>query len=151
MQILEKVYFCFRIMPYGAPKIRAVKKEKKLYLWDWSSCETEGARFENMVASHLLKYCHFMEDTQGYKMELRFLRDTSAREVDFVVLQNKKPLFAVECKAGEKSLSPHLLYFKERSKIPNFFQVHLGSKDYEPQKGVRVMPFVQFSQILNLK
>jgi hypothetical protein len=30
------MYYCFRIPPYGAPKIRAVKKEQKLYLWDWS-------------------------------------------------------------------------------------------------------------------
>jgi hypothetical protein len=34
-------------------------------------------------------------------MELRFLRDTQAREVDFVVVRDKRPLFAVECKTGE--------------------------------------------------
>jgi hypothetical protein len=31
-------------------------------------------------------------------MELRFLRDTDKREIDFVVIKDKKPLFAVECK-----------------------------------------------------
>ncbi len=36
-------------------------------------------------------YCHFVEDTQGYKMELRFLRDADKREVDFVVLKDKTP------------------------------------------------------------
>ncbi len=75
-----------------------------------------GFRFENLVASHLLKYCHFIEDTQGYKMDLRYLRDTDGREIDFVVLKNKKPIFAVECKSGEKNLSPHINYFKERSR-----------------------------------
>ena len=144
IKILEQVYFCFRIMPYGPPKIKAVKKEKKLYLWDWSTCLDQGARFENMVASHLLKYCHFIEDTEGYKMELRFLRDTSRRELDFIVLKDKSPLFAVECKTGEKAISKSLLYFKERTKIPQFYQVHLGKKDYEPQAGVRVLPFIQF-------
>ncbi len=150
IQILEKVYYCFRILPYGPPKIRAVKKEKKLYLWDWSACETQGAKFENLVASHLLKYCHFQEDTQGYKMELFFLRDTDKREIDFVVTQNKKPVFAVECKNGEKYTSKHIQYFKERTAIPYFYQVHNGKKDYTPSQGVRILPFLTFCKELDL-
>lgn len=142
--ILEQVYYCYRISPFGPPKIRAVKKEQKLYLWDWSEITSMGARFENMVASHLLKYCHHLEDTQGEKMELRFLRDTDCREVDFVVLKNKAPLFAVECKTGEKSLSNSLRYFQERTKIPIFYQVHLGEKDYSPLDRTRILPFVRF-------
>lgn len=59
------------------------KKEKKLYLCDWSTVEETSPRFENMVAGHLLKYCHFLEDTQGERMELRFLRDIEKREIDF--------------------------------------------------------------------
>jgi len=58
LQILENLYVCFRIAPYGSPRVRAVKKSAKLYLWDWSSVEAVGPRFENMVASQLLKYCH---------------------------------------------------------------------------------------------
>lgn len=72
---------------HGAPKIRVVKKEQKLYFWDWTQSPEGGARFENLVASQLLKFCHFKEGTEGYKMELRFLRDTDSREIDFVVLQ----------------------------------------------------------------
>ena len=97
-----------------------------------------------MVASHLLKYCHFVEDTEGDRMELRYIRDTSKREIDFVVLQNKKPLFAVECKSGEKPLSPNINYFKQRTKIPKFYQVHLGSKHIEKEKGVEIIPFLIF-------
>lgn len=150
VEILEKVYYCYRIMPFGSPKIRAVKKEKKLYLWDWSVLENDGIRFENMVASHLLKYCHFIEDTEGDVMELRFLRDHHRREVDFVVLKNKKPLFAVECKTGERQVSPAISYFKERTNIPVFYQVHLGTKDYLSEKGVRVVPFLKFCNELGL-
>lgn len=43
--------------------------------WDWSAVEEAGPRFENLVASQLLKYCHWIEDTQGHVMELRFLRE----------------------------------------------------------------------------
>ncbi len=150
LEILDKVYYCFRILPFGSPRIRAVKKEKKLYLWDWSEVSSEGIRFENMMASHLLKYCHFIEDTEGETMELRFIRDHDRREIDFVVLKNKKPLFAVECKTGERSLSPAIKYFKERTSIPQFYQVHLGTKDYQPEKGIRVLPFTKFAAEINL-
>ncbi|HSF19972.1 MAG TPA: DUF4143 domain-containing protein [Vicinamibacteria bacterium] len=102
LTILGNMYVCFRISPYGAQKVRAVKKERKLYLWDWSSVEDQGPRFENLVASQLLKYCHWIEDTEGHSMELRYLRDTDKREVDFVVLREREPVFAVECKSGEK-------------------------------------------------
>lgn len=143
--ILDNLYYTYRIAPYGSPKIRAVKKENKLYLWDWSVIENKGTRFENMVGSHLLKYCHFMEDYYGERMELRFLRDIDKREIDFVVLKNKKPVFAVECKTGEKQLSPWIKYFKERTPIPAFFQVHLGTKNYgDPTTGL-VIPFEKFA------
>ena len=145
--ILEHLYYCFRIAPFGSPKIRAIKKSKKLYLWDWAAIEEPGFRFENLVASHLLKYCHYKEDNDGYKMELRFLRDKDGREVDFVVLQDKKPLFAVECKSGEKQKSKAIAYFKERTPIPKFYQVHLGKKDYgDASNEGRVLPFVKFCE-----
>lgn len=144
--LLEQIYYCYRILPYGPAKIRAVKKTSVLYLWDWSEVENPGFRFENLVASHLLKYCHYIEDTEGDKMELRYIRDIDGREIDFVILKNKKPVFAVECKTGEKSFSKHLFYFKERTSIPQFYQVHLGTKDYV-NENCRVLPFSTFCEI----
>ena len=148
--ILDSLYYCFLISPYGAPKIRAVKKEQKLYLWDWSQIEEPGFRFENLVASHLLKYCHFLEDTQGHKMELRYIRDHSAREVDFVVIKNKKPLFAVEAKISEKSLSPHISYFAERTPIPKFYQVHSQKFSKNISDKISILPFVDFCKLIAL-
>lgn len=149
LEILERMYYCFRIPPYGAPKIRAVKKEQKLYLWDWSLVEKKGARLENFLACQLLKYCHFIEDTQGHRMELRFLRDTDLREVDFVVLKDKKPVFAVECKSAQDNLSPALVYFRERTPVTEMYQLHLGTKDFEKQ-GIRVMPLIRFLKELRM-
>lgn len=149
LAIFERLYYCFLIPPYGSPRIRAVKKEKKLYLWDWSVVPDKGPRFENLMASHLLKYCHFMEDRDGYDMELRFIRDTDRREVDFVVLKQSVPLFAVECKSGEKTINPAIFYFKQRTPVKRFYQVHLGVKDYKKQ-GVRVLPFHTFCREVGL-
>lgn len=101
------------------------------------------------MACQLLKFCHFLEDTEGDKLELRYLRDIDGREIDFVVIKNNKPLFAVECKTGERQVSKSIHYFKERVEIPHFYQVHLGKSDYL-SAGVRVMPFVKFCQSLKL-
>lgn len=151
ISVFENLYITYRIAPFGSPKIRAVKKENKLYFWDWSANADIGPRFENMVAGHLLKYCHFVEDTEGYNMELRFIRDTDRREVDFVVLKEEKPLFAVECKTGERNPSAACAYFRERTDIPLFYQVHLGEKDYgSAETGTRVLPFTTFCRELNL-
>jgi predicted AAA+ superfamily ATPase len=151
LAILERVYLCFRIPPFGAPRIRAVKKEQKLYLTDWSRVTGSGERFENFVACQLLKYCHFIEDSEGFPMELRFLRDTDKREIDFVVLKEKRPLFAVECKTGERGISPAVSYFRERTVIPSFYQVHLGTKDWgDAERNVRVLPYHVFCKELAL-
>ena len=90
-----------------------------------------------------------MEDTDGFSMDLRFLRDTDKREADFVVLKEGKPLFLVECKTGEKNINPALFYFMERTQIPKFYQVHAGERDYE-KKGVRVLPIHKFIKELSL-
>jgi predicted AAA+ superfamily ATPase len=149
LTILENLYLCFRIPPFGAPRIRAVKKERKLYLWDWSMTPEGGPRFENLVASQLLKLCHYVEDVEGHAMELRFLRDTDKREVDFVVLRDRKPLFAVECKSGDRDVSPAIRYFAARTAIPRFFQVHLGERHFETGKAT-VLPFATFCRELRL-
>ena len=151
ISFLENVYYCYRIAPYGAPRIKAVKKEQKLYLWDWSELESDGARWENLVASHLLKFCHYHEDTAGDRMELRFLRDVTAREIDFVVLKNKKPVFAVECKTGEQKLSKQVKYFSERTSIPKFYQVHQGTNSRSLSDQIHLLPFTEFCKIEKMK
>lgn len=149
LNILENLYVCFRISPFGAPKIRAVKKEQKLYMWDWSICEDKGARFENLVASQLLKYCHLIQDTEGFKTELRYIRDTDKREVDLVVIKDKKPIFAVECKLSDDSISKEMRYFKDRLNIPLWFQVHNGESHYE-KDGIEVIPIEKWVRKLGL-
>jgi predicted AAA+ superfamily ATPase len=151
LAIFERLYVCYRIAPFGAKRIRGVRKEKKLYFWDWSRIPDAGPRFENMVAGHLLKYCHFMEDTQGYAMELRYIRDTDLREIDFAVLRDGRPEFAVECKCGEREVSPACRYFRDRTSIPRFYQVHLGERDFgNADSDTRVLPFRTFCRELAL-
>lgn len=146
VRIFENLYYCYRLKPFVPNKIKALKKDRKLFMWDWSLCKTDGARFENLVASNLLKYCHHLEDTLGDEMELCYLRDKMKREVDFVILKNRQPVFAVECKSGDADPSRHIGYFAERTEIPVFYQVHKGNKDYEIKElRARVLPFCTFA------
>ena len=59
MDILEKFYYHFRVYPFTATKIKSLRKQPKMYLWDWSQIEDEGNRLKNIVASHLLKTLFF--------------------------------------------------------------------------------------------
>jgi hypothetical protein len=45
-----------------------------------------------------LKWVHFEQDARGRDIELRYFRDTDRREVDFVVVEKRAPIFLVECK-----------------------------------------------------
>lgn len=150
LEALDSLYFCFQLSPYGTSKIRAVKKEQKLYLWDWSQISDPGARFENLVACQLLKFCHFHEDVNGEKLELRYIRDVDKREIDFVVLKNKKPLFAVEAKLRFQALSPAISYFSERLPIPKLYQVHLGEGERQISEKITICSFIDFCRMENM-
>ena len=60
IDIFERLYAIFRVFPFGAPSVRAVKKEAKHYHYDWTLIENVGARFETLVVCHLLKWCAFV-------------------------------------------------------------------------------------------
>ncbi len=141
IEYLERVYQIFRIYPFGGAKIRAVKKEAKHYHFDWTQIEEVSLRFENLVACHLLKWCHFLEDTEGFEMELRYFRDTDKREVDFVVLQERRPIYFIECKLSAQGVSPHLLYLSRKYPDVPAYQIHLqGERDVKTREGIFLQP-----------
>lgn len=101
LNYLSELYYCYTISPYSRSIKRAIKKEKKLYLWDWSEIDDEGARFENLIAGHLLKYCHFMTDNGYGKYELSFLKNKEGSEIDFLITENNKPIIPIEIKLND--------------------------------------------------
>lgn len=123
--VLEKLDAVFRIPPYGPPRIKSVKKEQKLYFWDSARAESEAARFENLIALHLLRLVHWARDVDGEKLELRYFRTRMGHEVDFVLLRSGKPWLAIEAKLAEQPFDGGLRYLLERVAIPFAFQVHL--------------------------
>jgi uncharacterized protein len=125
MDILENFYYCFRLYPFTATSIKSLRKEPKLFLWDYSEIKDESARFENLVASHLLKFSHYIEDSFGTDAKLMYLRDVQKREVDFVLVVEGKPVIAVEVKMKSQKISTPLKYFAMKLNIPFVYQVVL--------------------------
>jgi len=108
IEVLEKLYFVYRISPYHKKLGRSLKKEKKLYLWDWAQVTDPGARFENMVASHLYKAIQYWNDYGYGRFELCYWRDMEKNEVDFVITKNQIPIVIIETKYSDETLSPSL-------------------------------------------
>jgi uncharacterized protein len=149
ISILERLFAIFRIPPFGAPRIRAVKKEQKHYHFDWTLVPDPGLRFENLVAAHLLKWVHFQQDSQGRDIELRYFRDVDRREVDFVLVERKAPLALVECKWTEGEVDRGLRYLKARFPGAEAWQIAAtGRKDYLTPEGIRVCPALVFLKTL---
>lgn len=142
LDVLERVYAIFRIAPFGAPLLRAVKKERKHYHFDWTVVESMPARFENLVGAHLLKWVEYQIDTQGRTIELRYFRDIDGREVDFVIAERSgKPLGFVECKWDDSPLDPSLRYLHRRfPSVPAWQISAVGRRDYVTPEGIRVAP-----------
>jgi len=144
LNILESFYYCFRVYPYAGKNFRSLKKVAKLYLWDWSEIDDESVRFENCVASHLLKLVHFLQDYEGYKANLYFLRSVEKKEVDFFLTIDEKPWFALEAKMHDTNVSPHLFYFKEKLSITFCYQIVKKGHVDRLIKGVRVVSADRF-------
>ena len=102
LNYLNELYYFFSLKPYSKSLARAIKKENKLYLWDWSEVENAGARFENLIAAHLLKYCDYYTDTGVGHFELLYLKNKEKQEIDFLLMQNKKPFLPVEVKLTDE-------------------------------------------------
>lgn len=108
---LYELYYAFKIRPYFKSLPRSLKKESKLYLWDWSEINSEAVRFENMIAAHLLKYCHYLSDTGEGDFQLHYLRNKQHKEIDFLITKDHHPWLPIEVKLYDNKLSDNWSIF----------------------------------------
>ncbi|MBM3838146.1 MAG: ATP-binding protein [Verrucomicrobia bacterium] len=95
---LELLYYVFEVRPYARRVGLSLKKGGKLYLWEYTSVPSGPARFENLVACHLLKACHYWTDTGAGDFALWLLRDREQREIDFLITRDGQPWLPIEVK-----------------------------------------------------
>lgn len=126
---LCSLHFGFLVKPWFKNVSRSLRKEPKWFLRDWSGIQDPGQKAETFVACHLLKAVEGWNDLGLGDFQLGYLRDVFKREVDFIVIRDRKPWFLAEVKSADKTLSPTLTYYQEQLKIPFAFQVILNA-DY---------------------
>ena len=124
--VLESFYYAFRVRPWFENITTALRKEPKIYLWDWSQVQDIGARNENLIASHLLKAVHWWTDSGWGDYQLHYLRTKDQKEVDFLISKDNKPWILVEVKtSGKAPMNKHLGWFQEKTGAEYAFQVGL--------------------------
>lgn len=154
LRLLESLYVCFTVKPWFRNVAKSLRKQPKVYLWDWSGLADVGARHENFVACHLLKAVQAWTDMGLGRYELRYLRDKAGREVDFVVIRNDRPWFLVEAKTGAKrDLNASLGYFQKTTEALHAFQVcfdlpWIEKNCFEEEQSVRVPAATLLSQLV---
>ena len=115
LEVLERMYLVFTVLPFTKSLSRAVLKPPKVYFFDNADVlGDEGARFENLVATSLLKRLNYLEDRDGYRYELRYIRDKEGREVDFAIIKDGDLEELIEVKYSDESISKSLLYYTRR-------------------------------------
>ena len=125
VDLLGRLHYGFLVRPWFTNVAKALRKEPKWFLRDWSGLGDAGARAETLVACHLLKAVEGWTDLGFGDFELRYLRDKQKREVDFLVVRDQQPWFLVEVKTSDTRLSPSLAHFQGQTRAPHAFQAVL--------------------------
>lgn len=147
---LERLYAIYRIPALSSSRIKALRKSRKCYLYNWSVVDDAGARFENFVAGHLLKWVHYQQDIFGRDIELVFVRDTSGREVDFALVEKRKVLSLIECKLSNTAIDDSLKYFQAKYPEAETVQIvqNLAADEQRVIDGVKVVSALNYLNTL---
>ena len=104
LRYLSELFYFFELKPWNKSVPRTLKKEGKIYLYDWTEIDDKGIQFENLVALHLLKACHYWTDTGEGSYDLFYLRNKDKQEIDFLISKDRKPWLCLEAKLSETKI-----------------------------------------------
>ncbi|NGX38100.1 MAG: Holliday junction ATP-dependent DNA helicase RuvB [Chlamydiae bacterium] len=150
IQILEALYIIFRVTPFSHNIARSLLKEPKIYFFDTGLVKgNEGIKFENFVATCLLKHVHAKIDYLAENYTLRYLHTKERKEVDFALIHDNQIEKMIEVKHANHSISPGLLYFHEKYQIPAF-QIVKELKREKSEENVQILKGLNFLKSLDL-
>ena len=149
LDVLERMYLIFAVRPYTKNLPRAIIKPPKVYFFDNGDVIGDhGAVFENLVATHLLKRIHFLEDKEGFRYELRYVRDKEGREVDFVIIKEGNVEELIEVKYSDDKISSHLKYYAEKLNPKKATQIVMKLKNSYSKGKINVIGPIDYFNIL---
>ena len=146
LHILEALFIIFRVLPYHRNIARSLLKEPKVYFYDIGMVPGDnGVRFENLVAVSLMKHVNAIEDYEGKRAALHYLRTKEKKEVDFVLAIGDQPPQMIEAKFTESNVAPSLHYFHQKVHFPAVQVVrHLRQERMAGKIEIRkAFPFLQ--------
>lgn len=120
---LEYFHEGFTVRPWFKNIENSIRKTPKWYQRDWCEVADEGARFENLVACHLLKAVDMWNDLGLGDYALYYVRNKAKAEVDFLVTKNGTPWFLVEAKTSDTVISHALKAMQKATGAAHAFQV----------------------------
>ncbi len=144
LKYLEELYYFFELKPWTKSVTRTLKKEGKIYLYDWTECEDRGPLFENFLAGHLLKAVHYWTDTGEGEFGLHYLRNKEKEEVDFLITRKRKPWLMVEAKNNSAIIDRRVAEkFISQLGCP-YVQVTAAEGHYKVENSIAVMSATRF-------
>jgi predicted AAA+ superfamily ATPase len=119
LDILEALYIVFVVRPWHDNIARAVLQTPKVYFFDTGLVEgDDGLRFENLMATALLKHVQWQHDVQGKEVGLHYIRTKDGAEVDFALSEKNQLTQLVECKLSDEKPHRALQRFaKEKARV----------------------------------
>ncbi len=144
IEALKTIYLVFTIRPWHKNVTRSIKKEGKLYFYDWSNVPDSGYRFENLLAVSLLKMAARLTEIGLGSFEVMYVRNKEKLEVDFILVKNNRPIALFEAKESDCSIGKSGHYFSRQLSLP-YFQIVCNCKKVEIfPNNCAVIPAVNF-------
>jgi uncharacterized protein len=139
LDILQALYIVFLVPPWHHNLVRAILQQPKLYFYDTGMVRgDEGLRYENAVATMLLKHTQFLADTQGRAISLHHLRTKDGAEVDFALSVDGRLSQLIECKLNDAQPHRALQRFAREFAPVQALQLVLHLRQEEDRGAVQV-------------
>lgn len=132
IQVLEDLYIIFRVTPHSKNIARSILKEPKIYFFDTGLVQgDDGAKFENFMATCLIKHVYMKRDYEAKNYHLNYLRTKDKQEVDFALTCDDKVEQVIEAKFADGDIGKSLLYFHDKYHLPSKQVVQELAREYQ--------------------
>lgn len=122
VRALNLTYVIFAVAPYQKKIARAIKKESKVYLFDWTIILDEAKRFENYIACELKHRAELWTTVTKCRFDLSYVRTRDGKESDFLITRDGRPYLLLEAKLSSEEVEPHHLGYARQLGTP-FVQI----------------------------